>query len=77
MKAGVVDPTKVVRLELENSSSIAGLLITTEAAVADALAQLLARRIVVELNGLQIAEGKADLLAFQAGPVEQHLNPMA
>lgn len=35
-KAGIVDPTKVVRLELENSSSIAGLLITTEAAVADA-----------------------------------------
>ncbi|MBI5708187.1 MAG: chaperonin GroEL [Armatimonadetes bacterium] len=35
-KAGIVDPTKVVRLELENAASIAGLLITTEAAVADA-----------------------------------------
>lgn len=36
MKAGVVDPTKVVRTALENSASIAGLLLTTEAAIADA-----------------------------------------
>ncbi len=35
VKAGVVDPTKVVRLTLENAGSIAGLLITTEAAVAE------------------------------------------
>lgn len=48
-----------------------------EAAVTEALAQLLARRIVVELNGLQIAQGKADLLEFQAGSVEQHLRPLA
>ncbi len=34
-KAGIVDPTKVVRLELENASSVAGLLIMTEAAVAE------------------------------------------
>jgi chaperonin GroEL len=32
---GVVDPTKVVRQSLENSSSIAGLLLTTEAIVAE------------------------------------------
>jgi chaperonin GroEL len=36
LKAGVVDPTKVVRACIENAASIAGLLITTEAAVADA-----------------------------------------
>ena len=33
--AGVVDPAKVVRCALENASSIAGLLLTTEALVAD------------------------------------------
>jgi chaperonin GroEL len=35
MAAGVVDPTKVVRICLQNSSSIAGLLLTTEAAIAE------------------------------------------
>ncbi len=35
MKAGVVDPTKVVRCCIQNASSIAGLLLTTEAAVAE------------------------------------------
>ena len=35
MKAGVIDPTKVVRTALQNAASVAGLLITTEAAVAD------------------------------------------
>jgi len=34
-KAGVIDPTKVVRIALQNAASVAGLLITTEAAVAD------------------------------------------
>jgi chaperonin GroEL len=36
VKAGVVDPTKVVRTTLENAASIAGLLLLTEAAVAEA-----------------------------------------
>ncbi|PIB35566.1 chaperonin GroL [Reichenbachiella sp. 5M10] len=34
-KAGIIDPTKVTRLALENAASIASLLLTTEAAVAD------------------------------------------
>ena len=34
VKAGIVDPTKVVRLALQDAASIAGLLITTEAMVA-------------------------------------------
>ena len=34
-KFGVIDPTKVVRTALEDAASIAGLLITTEAMVAD------------------------------------------
>ena len=35
-KAGIIDPTKVVRTSLQNAGSIAGVLITTEAMVADA-----------------------------------------
>jgi chaperonin GroEL len=33
---GVIDPTKVVRAALQNAASVAGLLITTEAAIAEA-----------------------------------------
>ena len=33
---GVIDPVKVVRSALQNASSVAGLLITTEAAIAEA-----------------------------------------
>jgi chaperonin GroEL len=35
VKAGVIDPTKVVRSALQNAASIAGLLLTTEAAVVE------------------------------------------
>jgi len=35
LKAGVIDPTKVVRTALQNASSIASLLLTTEALVTD------------------------------------------
>ena len=35
IKAGVIDPTKVVRSALQNAASVAGLLITTESMVAD------------------------------------------
>jgi chaperonin GroEL len=34
-KAGIIDPTKVMRLALEDAASIAGLLVTTEVAVAE------------------------------------------
>ncbi|MBK8481920.1 MAG: chaperonin GroEL [Proteobacteria bacterium] len=34
-KAGVIDPTKVVRTALQNAASVAGLMITTEAMVAE------------------------------------------
>ena len=33
--AGIIDPTKVTRLALENSASISGLLLTTECVIAD------------------------------------------
>jgi chaperonin GroEL len=35
MKAGIVDPTKVTRFALQNAASLAGLLMTTEAMVAE------------------------------------------
>ena len=35
LKAGIIDPTKVVRLALQDAASVAGLLITTEAMVAE------------------------------------------
>jgi chaperonin GroEL len=34
--AGVIDPTKVVRTALQDAASVAGLMLTTEAMVADA-----------------------------------------
>ena len=33
--AGIIDPTKVVRVALQDAASVAGLLITTEAMVGD------------------------------------------
>jgi chaperonin GroEL len=35
MKAGIIDPTKVVRTALQNAASVAGLLLTTEAVVTE------------------------------------------
>src|SRR5499433_2586119 len=35
IRAGIIDPTKVVRLALQNAASVAGLLVTTEAMVAE------------------------------------------
>ena len=35
LKAGILDPTKVVRCALENAVSVASMLLTTEAIVAD------------------------------------------
>ncbi|MDA0664631.1 MAG: chaperonin GroEL, partial [Proteobacteria bacterium] len=35
VKAGIIDPVKVVRVALQDAASVAGLLITTEAMVAD------------------------------------------
>jgi len=35
MKAGVIDPTKVVRVSLENAASVAGMLLTTECVITE------------------------------------------
>jgi len=36
VKAGIIDPVKVVRVALQNAASVAGVLITTEAVITDA-----------------------------------------
>jgi chaperonin GroEL len=36
LQAGIVDPAKVVRTALQDAASVAGLLVTTEAMIADA-----------------------------------------
>ncbi len=35
VRAGIIDPTKVVRTALQNAASIAGLMLTTEALVSE------------------------------------------
>jgi len=35
MQAGIIDPTKVERVALENAASVAALLLTTEALITD------------------------------------------
>ncbi|HQI02409.1 MAG TPA: TCP-1/cpn60 chaperonin family protein, partial [Deltaproteobacteria bacterium] len=35
LKAGIIDPTKVTRSALQNATSVAGLLLTTEVMVAE------------------------------------------
>src|SRR5205823_13737003 len=35
LKSGIIDPTKVVRLALQDAASVGGLLVTTEAMVAE------------------------------------------
>jgi chaperonin GroEL len=35
VKSGIIDPTKVVRTALQDAASVAGLLVTTEAMVAE------------------------------------------
>jgi chaperonin GroEL len=36
LKAGIIDPVKVVRVALQDAASVAGLIITTEASIAEA-----------------------------------------
>lgn len=52
LKAGVIDPTKVVRIALENAASIAGLLITTEAMVAQKPEKVAAGREMSDVGGM-------------------------
>ena len=35
LEAGIIDPTKVTRIALENAASIAGMILTTECVISD------------------------------------------
>jgi chaperonin GroEL len=59
MEQGVIDPVRVTRLSLQNAASIASLLLTTEAVVAE---RLLAQ------PGAVIAPGFGDLAEGLARP---------
>ena len=52
LKAGVIDPTKVVRIALENAASIAGLLITTEAMIGQKPEKAGARSEMSDMGGM-------------------------
>jgi chaperonin GroEL len=45
VRAGVIDPTKVVRCALQNAASIAGLMLTTEAMVSERPEKPTAKRV--------------------------------
>jgi len=51
-KAGVIDPTKVVRTALQDAASVAGLLITTEAAIVDSPEDKAAAPAMPDMGGM-------------------------
>ena len=50
VRAGVIDPTKVVRCALQNAASIAGLMLTTEAMVSERPEKPMAKRVPRQTN---------------------------
>ena len=52
VSAGVIDPTKVVRTALQNAASVAGLLITTEAAIVDKPEDKAAAPAMADMGGM-------------------------
>jgi chaperonin GroEL len=52
VKAGVIDPTKVVRIALQNAASVAGLMLTTEALVAEHQAKSHASAATAGMGGM-------------------------
>jgi chaperonin GroEL len=52
MKAGIIDPTKVVRSALQNAASVAGLLLTTECIVAENQDEIQAATSSTHSNGV-------------------------
>ena len=52
VEAGVIDPTKVVRTALQDAASVAGLLITTEAAISDAPEDKAAAPAMPDMGGM-------------------------
>ncbi|BDI59571.1 chaperonin GroEL [Qipengyuania nanhaisediminis] len=52
VEAGVIDPTKVVRTALQDAASVAGLLITTEAAITEAPEEKAAAPAMPDMGGM-------------------------
>ena len=52
IEAGILDPTKVTRYALQNAASVAGLLLTTEAMVADAPQDAAAGPAMPDMGGM-------------------------
>jgi len=52
VEAGIIDPTKVVRTALEDASSVAALLVTTEAMVADVPSEAGAAPAMPDMGGM-------------------------
>ena len=52
VKSGVIDPVKVVRTALQDAASVAGLLITTEAMVAEKPAEAAAAPAMPDMGGI-------------------------
>jgi chaperonin GroEL len=52
MKAGIIEPTKVVRSALQNAASVAALLLTTECIVAENQDEIQTGRSSMHSNGV-------------------------
>ena len=52
VKAGIIDPTKVVRIALQDAASVAGLLITTEAMIAEKPAEKVGMPAMPDMSGM-------------------------
>jgi chaperonin GroEL len=52
VEAGVIDPTKVVRTALQDAASVAGLLITTEAAIVERVEDKPAAPAMPDMGGM-------------------------
>src|SRR3546814_16186219 len=74
-KAGIIDPTKVVRTALQDAASIAGLLITTEAMVAESPAKKENGHGAPDLGGLGGRGGMGGFKPPAHGPGPQGPQP--
>ena len=66
MKAGIIDPAKVVRTALQDAASVAGLLITTEALVADAPEDKSAAPAMPDMGGMGGMPGMGGMMQPKA-----------
>ena len=62
VKAGVIDPTKVVRTALQNAASVAGLMLTTEACIADKPAQEGGMPAMPDMGGMGGMDGMGGMM---------------